>query len=343
MNRFAWNCLSLATVFTLALRAAEPIPGIEYRVLQKELLGGEGSWDYLSIDSDARRLYISRETRVLVVDLDTRKIVHQIEKTNGVHGIALVSEFNRAYTSNGRDNTVTAFDLKSYEKVGEASAGPKPDAIVYDKFSHRVFAFNNGGTSATAIDAALGTISGQIDLGGAPEFAVADGKGHMFVNLEDKSEVVEFDSTKLTVLNRWPLAPGKTPTGLAMDLEHRRLFSTCRGSKTLVVLDADSGKIVASLPIGAGVDAAVFDPESQNVFASNGDGTLTIIHEDAPDAYHVSQNLTTQPGAKTMALDAKTHQIVLVAAETKPAPENEPNKRKKTIVPGTFSLIIVGK
>jgi DNA-binding beta-propeller fold protein YncE len=251
-------CALLASaVFNAAFIAAqEKEQGLSdaggYRVLKKEVIGGDGSWDYLTIDPDARRLYVSRETRVLVLDMDTCKVAKEITGTNGIHGVALAPELNRAFTSNGRDNTVTVLDLKTLEKVGEAKSGPKPDAIVFDAKSRRVFAFNNGGTTATAIEASTGKVVGSVELGGAPEFAVSDDKGRMYVNLEDKSEVAAFDTDKLEVLSRWPLAPGKAPTGLAMDLEHRRLFSGCRDSKTLVVLDADTGKIAASLPIGSG-------------------------------------------------------------------------------------------
>lgn len=338
--------LVASLVFNVAFIAAQdqpPTDAGEYRVLKKEVLGGDGSWDYLTIDPDARRLYVSRETRVLVVDMDTCRVVKEIAGTNGIHGVALVPEMNRAFTSNGRDNTVTVLDLKTLEKVGEAATGPKPDAIVFDAKSHRVFAFNNGGTTATAIDASTGKVAGSVELGGAPEFAVADSKGHMYVNLEDKSEVAAIDTDKLEVLSRWPLTPGKTPTGLAMDLEHRRLFSGCRESRTLVVLDADTGKIAASLPIGAGVDAVAFDPATQTVFSSNGEGTLTVMHQDSPDSYRVVQTVTTQAGARTMALDPKTHQIWLVTAETKPAPESEQNKRRRIVVPGTFTILVVGR
>ena len=325
-----------------AIAADEPAKPEGYHIVKKEVLGGDGSWDYVSIEPETHRAFIARETRVMVVDMPACKLIKEIPDLHGVHGVALVPEFKRGFISNGRDNTIAIFDLNTYEKIGEAKGGAKPDAIVYDAASKRVFAFNNGGTTATAIDAATGNVAGSVELGGAPEFAVSDGKGRMYVNIEDKSEIVAFDTGKLAVLNHWPLAPGTEPTGLAMDLAHRRLFSGCRGSKTMEVMDADSGKIVATLPIGSGVDAAAFDPDSQNAFSSNGDGTLTIVHEDTPDAYRLVQSLKTEPGARTMALDPKTNQLWLVTAATKPAPENEPNKRKKIIVPDTFSVIVVG-
>ncbi|MGD0094646.1 MAG: YncE family protein, partial [Planctomycetota bacterium] len=287
--------------------------------------------------------FIARETRVMVLDMDTCKLVKEIPNTNGVHGVAVVPEFNRAFTSNGRDNTVSILDLKTLEKVGEVKTGPKPDAIVYDPVSKRVFVADNGATTETVIDAATGQAAGKVEVGGAAEFAVSDGQGRMFANLEDKNEVVCFDTAKLTALSHWPLDPAKQPTGLAADLEHHRLFSGCRGGKLLQVLDSTSGKIVASLPIGAGVDAVAFDPATQTVFSSNGDGTLTVIHEDTPDTYHVVQNVATQATAKTMALDLKNHQVWLAAAEVKPAPPDDPQKRRRIVVPDTFTVLVVGK
>ena len=248
----------------------------------------------------------------------------------------------RFFTSNGRDGKIGIYDLKTFEKLGEAKAGAKPDAIIYDAASHRVLAFNNGGSNASAFDARTGDFVGDVELGGAPEFAVSDCKGHVYVNIEDKGEIIEIDTMKLAVLNHWPLSPGETPTGLAMDLGHRRLFSGCRGSKTLEVMDADSGRILSSLPIGGGVDAVSFDPESQTVFSSNGDGTLTVIHEDAAAKFQVVQTVATQVGARTMALDLDRHQVWLVTAETKPAPESQ-EKRRRVIVPDTFTVLVVGK
>ncbi|HEY3324857.1 MAG TPA: YncE family protein [Planctomycetota bacterium] len=338
-----WIVCIFFAALTLVGNVGGQEPGHDgYHLVKKQVIGGDGSWDYLTIDPEARLLYIARETRVLVLDMNTFKVVHEIPNTNGVHGVALVPEFNRLFTSNGRDNKIGIYDLKTLEKVGEAKAGAKPDAIIYDAASHRVFAFNNGGTTATALDAKTGEVAGTVELGGAPEFAVADGKGRVYVNLEDKSEVVQMDSVKLTVLNRWPLDPGKTPTGLALDLEHRRLFSGCRDTKTVVVMDADSGKVLASLPIGAGVDAVAFDPASQTVFSSNGDGTLTVIHEDTPDKFQVTQTVATQAGARTLALDPSKHQVWLVTAETKPAPES-PEKRRRIVVPDTFTVLVLDK
>jgi len=335
-----------AVLFNLAAFAQElgqnADMGNGYRVLKRAVLGGDGSWDYLTIHPETRRLFIARESRVMVLDMETLKVVKEIPGTNGVHGVAIVPESNRLFTSNGRDGVIGIYDFGTLEKLGEAKAGVKPDAIIYDAPSRRVFAFNNGGTAASVLDARTGDAVGSVELGGAPEFAVSDGKGHVYVNIEDKSEVVEIDAMKLSVLNRWPLDPGKAPTGLAMDSVHRRLFSGCRGSKTLEVMDADSGRVLASLPIGGGVDAVAFDPELQMAFSSNGDGTLTVVHEETPDKFHVVQTVSTQPGARTMALDVGKHQVWLVTAETKAAPDSSA-KRKGTVMPGTFTALVVGK
>src|SRR6202165_5178812 len=260
-------------VFASALLNAGPSG---YHITKKIVLGGEGGWDALTVDSKARRVYISRGTHVMVVDADTGAVVGDIPNTNGVHDIALAADLDKGFISDGRDNTVTIFDLKTLKVLGTASSGKNPDIIIYDPASKRVFAFNGGSKDATAIDARTGTVAGTIPLGGKPEFAVSDEKGHVFVNIEDTSEIVQFDSNKLAVENRWKIAPGEEPSGLAMDHKHRRLFSVC-SNKLMVVVDANNGKVITTLPIGAGTDAAAFDPETGFAFSSNGgDGTLTV-------------------------------------------------------------------
>jgi YVTN family beta-propeller protein len=286
-----------------------------YRLLKKIPLEGEEGWDYLSLDSAGRRLYISRETRVLVFDLETEAAVGDIRGMNGVHGIAIAQESNRGFTSNGKDGTSIYFDLKSLKPLGQVKTGKNPDAIIYDPATKRVFVMNGGSDSATVIDAATGNVAGTISLGGAPEFAVADGAGRVYVNVEDKNQIVVIDSRKLAVFARWTLGGGQKPTGLAIDRKNRRLFSTCRDSKTMVVLDADTGKILASLPIGAGVDAADFDPEPGLAICSNGDATMTVVREESPVKFAVLENVQTWGGAKTMALDPRTHRVYLVAAD----------------------------
>jgi YVTN family beta-propeller protein len=296
------------------------------------------------MDSNTGRLYISRSTHVMVVDAESGKVIGDIPNTNGVHGIALVPELNKGFTSNGRDSTVSIFDLKTLKVLSQVAVGKNPDAIIYDPASKRIFTFNGASKDATAIDAKSGTVVGTVALNGRPEFAVSDEKGRIYVNLEDKSELVRFDSQKLNVEMSWPLAPGEEPSGLAIDRKHRRLFSVC-SNKTLVVMNADDGHLITTLPIGSGVDAAAFDPENNMIFSSNGDGTLTVIREDSPDKYRVMENIATQKGARTLALDDKTHRIYLVSADfgPPPAPTAERPRPRPSIVPGTFSLLIVGK
>lgn len=315
-----------------------------YHVAKKLVLGGEGGWDYLTVDSDARRVYLSRGTHVMVVDADTGAVVGDIPNTNGVHGIALVPALGKGFTSNGRDGTVTIFDLKTLKVLGSTPVGKNPDAIIFDPASQRVFAFNGASKDATAIDAKSGTAAGTIPLGGKPEFAVSDEKGHVFVNIEDKSEIVELDAGKLTVENHWSIAPGEEPSGLAIDRKHRRLFSVC-SNKLMVVLNADNGKVVTTLPIGSGPDASGFDPSTGFAFSSNGEGTLTVVHEDSPDKFSVVENVPTQVRARTMALDAKTHQVYLVTAEfgPTPAPTTQQPRPRPPMVPGTFMLLIMGR
>ncbi len=292
-----------------------------YHVARTFKLGGDGGWDYLTVDSKARRVYISRGTHVMVVDVDADSgaLIGDIPNTNGVHGIAIASDMDKGFISCGRDNTVTIFDLKTLKVLGTAATGKNPDAIIYDPASKRVFTFNGSSNDATAIDAKTGTVAGTIALGGKPEFAVADEKGHIFVNIEDKSEIVQFDANKLSLENHWPIAPGVEPSGLAMDRKHRRLFSVC-SNKLMVVVNADDGKVLASLPIGSGTDAAGFDPATGFAFSSNGEGTLTVAHEDSPDKFTIIDNVPTLRRARTMALDTKTHQVYTVTAEFGAAP-----------------------
>lgn len=315
-----------------------------YHLIKKVKLGGEGFWDYLSIDSAARRLYISRGTHVMVLDADSYEVVADIPNTPGVHGIAIAPESGRGFISDGRANQVTIFDLKTFKETGTAKTGEGPDAIIYDPASKRAFTFNGEGNSSTAIDADTGNVAGTIDLGGGPEFAAADGQGHVYNNLEDKSVELQIDSKNLKVLNRWPLAPCDSPSGLAMDTEHRRLFVGCH-NKLMAILDADSGKVVATVPIGQGVDANRFDSGTQLAFSSNGDGTLTVVHEDSPDKYTVVDNVQTQRGARTMEVDPKTHNVFLVTAEFGPLPaETKPGERRRPpMIPGSFTLLVFGQ
>jgi DNA-binding beta-propeller fold protein YncE len=273
----------------------------------------------------------------------TGRVVGEIPDTPGVHGVALAPQLHRGFTSNGRDSTVTIFDLKTLALLGRIKLEARnPDAIEYDPVSKRVFAFNGGSDNASVIDAGAGTIVGSVSLDGKPEFAAADGRGAMYVNLEDSSAVLSFDTRTLRVLHRWPLAPGEEPSGLAMDREHRRLFAGC-SNKKLIVLDADNGRVVSVLPIGERVDGVAYDPSRHLVLSSNGEGTLTVIHEDGPDRYTVLENAPTQAGARTLALDESTGKVYLPTAEFGPPPPptaDRPHPRG-AVVPGTFVVLEV--
>lgn len=313
-----------------------------YHLLKKIPLEGEGGWDYLTFDPGSGRLFIARATHVSVLDPGSGKVVGDIPDTAGVHGVALAPELGRGFTSNGRAGTVTIFDLKTLSPMGHVNAGQTPDAIVYDPASKRVFAMNGRSHDATAIDAASGKVARTIPLQGKPEFAVADGRGRIYVNLEDKSQIVTLDSQKLAVVARWPLAPCEEPTGLAIDTEHHRLFAGC-SNKMMAVVDADSGKAIKTLPIGRGVDATAFDPVLQYAYASNGEGTLTVVHEEAPDKFTVVENVPTQRGARTMALNPSTHEVYLATADFGPPATSEQPHARLAILPNTFVVLVLGR
>lgn len=345
MNRklfFATAALTILAVGALAAKqitAAPPASPSAYHVIKSIPIPGDTGWDYLFVDSDARRVYVSRGTHVVVLDSDTYAIVGDIADTQGVHGIAVARDLGRGFTSNGRANTATIFDLKTLQTLGTVNTGKNPDCIVYDPITKRVFTLNGASKDTTAFNAADGTVLGTLALGGKPEFAVADGKGNIYVNMEDTSELVQFDAQSLKELHRWPLKPAESPSGLSMDLAHRRLFSTCDG-KMMPVTDADSGKIVTTIPIGDGPDATAFDPSAQLVFSSNGEGTITVAHEDSPDKYSVIDTVSTKKSARTMGLDLKTHNIFLSAADFDPP---APGERRGKMKPGSFVLLVVGK
>lgn len=332
--------LVVACLCATSVKAFAPA---RYQVKQKYVLGGEGGWDYLTFDPAGKRLFISRGTHVMVVDPYKGSVIGDIPDTPGVHGIALAQDLGKGFTSNGRDNTVTVFDLKTLKETARIKIeGENPDAILYDASSKRVFTFNGRSKNATVIDADKGTVVGNIPLDGKPEFGVADGKGMVFVNIEDKSEVTSIDAKKATVVKSWPLAPCEEPSGLAMDLKNRRLFSGCH-NKMMAVTEADTGKVIATPAIGQGVDANAFDADRQLAFSSNGDGTLTVVHEDSPDKFSVLENADTQRSARTMALDTTNHDIYLVAAEFEEAPPAKEGERpRRTMKPGTFTLLVVG-
>src|ERR1022692_533492 len=306
----------------------------DYKVVNTWKLGGEGGWDYLTADGAGHRLFISRATRVMMIDTSSGKQIGEIPETTGVHGIALAADIGRGFTSNGREDTVSVFDLKSLAVEKKIKVGSGPDAILYDPFSKRVFTFNGKGHDTTAVDAAKGEVVGKIDLGGKPEFAATDEKGTVFVNIEDTSELVAFDPQKLTVKSRWKLTDCEEPTGLAIDRKNRRLFAGCGGNKKMAVVDADTGKVVASPAIGEGCDATAFDADRGLAFASAGDGTITVIREDGGDKFSVAQTVTTQKSARTMTVDTKTHKLFTVAANVGPRPERK-------VEPDSFVVLVV--
>jgi DNA-binding beta-propeller fold protein YncE len=324
-----------ATVLVLLVAgvAALAAPEASYKLIKTIPVKGDGGWDYVTVDEAARRVYVSHGNQVDVLDADSYEVKGTIEGTTGVHGIAVAPDLGRGFTSNGRADSVTVFDLKTLKKIGEeVKTGKNPDSIMYEPTTKRVFAFNGRSNNATVIDAAESKVVGTIELAGRPEFAVADGAGSVFVNIEDKSTLVKIDAKKMSVLETWSLDPGKTPTGLAIDTKTKRLFAGC-GNKLLVVVNAENGKVVAKLPIGEKVDAVAFDPETKQIFSSCGDGTVTVVHADGDDKYTVTETIKTKERSKTMGLDLKTHNLFLPSADFK-------NNR---IDPTTFAVLVFGK
>jgi DNA-binding beta-propeller fold protein YncE len=335
-----WLYSPLLLVSCVAMAAAGP----GYKVAKTYKIGGEGGWDYMTADSAARRLYISRSTHVIVLDLDSLKTVGDVAGTPGVHGVALAPELGRGFTSNGHEGTVSIFDLKTFATKGKVKAGENPDAILYDPATKRVFTFNGRSHDSTAIDASNGTVLATIRLDGKPEFAASDGKGEIFVNIEDKSELTAIDANKLEVKTSWPLAPCEEPSGLSMDKKNRRLFVGC-DNKMMAVVDADSGKVLATPTIGDGVDATRFDEGTGLAFASCGEGVLTVIREDSPNKFTVAETVPTQQGARTMALDSKTHTVYTVTANFAPPPPPTADNThpRRSIIPDSFVVIVVKK
>jgi DNA-binding beta-propeller fold protein YncE len=321
-----------------------------YHLLTKYTFGpAEGStreyFDYIFVDSSARRVYLSHGTEIKVIDADHGTLIGNIAGLKQDHGVAIAHEFGRGFITDGGQGKVIIFDLKSLKVIGEAKADNDADSVVYDPASKRVFAMNGDPNSSTVIDAKSGSVVGTIKLGGAPEFAVADGKGTVYVNMEDKNEVVAIDSHTLAIKSRWPVAPAGAPTALAMDIKHQRLFSAGRNPQMLVVMDAENGKVIQSFPISGGVDAAAFEPETGLVFASTRDGMIHIFHEDSPDKFSEVETVKTEFGAKTMGLDTKTHNLFVDTADfSSPATPTagQPNPRRAA-VPGTFRVLVYGR
>ncbi len=360
----------LPAIFAIALAGISAAPVCRadgsYHFLKEIVIGGEGGWDYLSIDADARRLYVTHGTKVVVVDIDKGAVAGEIEDTQGVHGFAIAPELGLGFSSNGKENKVSIVDLKTLKTTSKVDTGEGPDAIVYDSGSQEVYAFNGKSQSATAIDAKSGKVAATIPLPGRPEFCAADPTaGFVYCNIEDKSEVVAIDVKTHQVVNTWPIAPGDSPSGMAIDVANRRLFIGCH-NQMMLMMDSASGKVIANVPIGKGVDANAFDPGTMFAFSSCGDGTVTIAHEETPDKLTPVQSLTTEPRARTMALDTRTHNIYLAsakfeapvpdaapAAQTSPAASPAPSasaapaappmqRQRPKMVPDSFKILVYG-
>ncbi len=332
---------SLLLLACLPQAAAAALPPQPYHLLSRLPLTGAGGWDYLSFDAPHRHLFVSRGDRVLVIDVDANKQIGTIADTAGVHGIAIAPDLQRGFTSNGKSASVTVFDLASLKTLATITGtGEKPDAILYDPASHHVLTFNGKSHTASVIDPAASKVIATIALPGKPEFAVSDAAGHVYVNIEDKSELVQIDSANNKVLHVWSLAPCESPSGLAIDTAHQRLFSVC-DNRTMAITDATNGHQVASVPIGDGPDAVVFDAAAAMVYSSNGEsGTITAVHEDDPGHFTMTATIPTQTSARTLALDPKLHRLYLSAARfgtTKQA------NGRPDMLPDSFSILTVGR
>jgi outer membrane protein assembly factor BamB len=336
---------NIALVLTLAvvtpLLAQSSAPHALYRITHTYTLGGDGGWDYIVPDPPNHRLFIGRQNRVMVVDEDNGTLLGEVTGIQGAHGTALANATGHGFATSGNDQSVVMFDLKTFKVLGRIPAAEDADAIIYDSASNRIFTFNGDAHSSTVIDPRAGTLITNVPLGGKPEYGASAGDGNVYANLTDTSEVVEIDAKAATVARRWSTAPCKQPVAMAIDTAHHRLFSGCR-SGVMAVSDYQAGKVVATLPIGAGVDGAGFDVASGNAFAANADGTLTVIHQDAADQYHVVENVQTAPAARNMGLDPTNHRVFIVSAKFGPAPAGAAGSRGRgAVLPGSFTLMVI--
>jgi outer membrane protein assembly factor BamB len=327
--------LAVAVAVSASLVAQSSSP---YRVTHTYLLGGTGSWDYIVPDPPNHRLFIGRQNRVMVVDENTGALLGEVTGIQGAHGTAVATSTGHGFATSGNDQSVVMFDLKTFAVLGRIHAAEDADAIVYDGVSNRVFTLNGDAHSSTVIDPRAGTLVTNIALGGKPEYGASAGDGHVYANLTDTSEVVEIDAKTATVTRRWSTLPCKQPVSMALDTAHHRLFSGCR-SGVLAVSDYSAGKIVTTLPIGTGVDGAGYDAASGDAFASNADGTLTVIHQDTPDTYHVVGTVQTPPGSRNMGLDPTNHRIFIVSAKFGLAPTG--GRGRAPVLPDTFTLNVI--
>jgi YVTN family beta-propeller protein len=349
-HRNRWNLVLLGCVLLAAGAAIARAPESGYHLLKKlPLASAEGStgeyFDYIYVDSPGRRVYVSHGTEVKVLNADDGTVVGSVTGFKRDHGIAVASEFGRGFITDGADGNVGIFDLQTLKVTGGVKTQPDADGVIYDPATKQVFVMSGEAKTATVIDAKTGTVVKTVDLGGGPEFAVADGKGTVYINLEDKGETVVLDSRTLTIKSRWPVAPAGTPTAIAMDREHRRLFVSGRNPQTMVVLDADTGKMIQSFPISMGADADAYDPGTGLVFVSTREGMLHIFHEDSPDQFSVVESVKTEYGAKTLGLDMKTHHVFVDTADfgAPPAPTPQRPHPQPASVAGTFRVLEYGK
>jgi len=326
----------------LGAGAAQAEPATGYHIVSTFTLGGVGGWDYLNLDPASGNLFITRGTHLMVVNPTSGKLLTDIDGLQGIHGTAFAG--GRVYVTEGGANRLAVYDSRTFGKLAEIPVGIRPDGILYDTGSGRIFTFNGTSHDATAVDVATGKTVGTVALGGKPEAAASDGAGTIFVNIEDKSELVAFDAATLAVTHRYPLAPCQEPSGMAADLAHGRIFSGC-DNKLMAVTDMKTGKVVTQISIGEGVDANRFDPATGLVFSANGEsGTLTVAHEDRPDKFTVLQELPTAEGARTMELDAKSHRVYLVTADRSPGTPTADNPHPRPVpVPGTFRLLVLAR
>jgi DNA-binding beta-propeller fold protein YncE len=330
--RFSAFALTITTATALLAQTSPP-----YHVTQTYVLGGDGSWDYIVPDPPSHQLYIARQNRVMVVDEDSGKLLGEVAEVHGAHGTAIAADTGHGFATSSEDKSVVMFDLKTLKTLGRIPAAEDADAILFDAASNRVFTLNGDAHSSTVIDPRAGTLIRNLPLGGKPEYGVSAGDGNVYANLTDTSEIVEIDAKTATVGRRWPTAPCKQPVSMAIDKVHHRLFSGCR-SGLMAVSDYQAGKVVATVPIGTGVDGAGYDATTGDAFASNADGTLTVIRQDSPDQYHVIETVPTPVGSRNMGLDPTNHRLFVVSAKFGPAPAGE---RRGPVLPGTFTLMTI--
>ncbi|MDP9204508.1 MAG: YncE family protein [Gemmatimonadota bacterium] len=321
---------------------ALPLSAQSYEITHNYNVGGDGGWDYVIPDAPAHRLFIARQNKVMVVDMNDGHLIAEVTGINGAHGVALAPGTGHGFATSGNDSSVVMFDLKSYKTIGRILAAEDADAIIYDASSRRVFSFNGDANSTTVIDPKKGTVVANVALGGKPEYGQSARNGKVYVNLVDSSQIVEIDAKNLRVTRRWSTEPCKNPVSMAIDTRRQRLFSGCR-SGVMAVSDYKNGKVITTVPIGRGVDGAGYDPVKRDLYASNGEGTLTVIHQDSPDSYHVVANVQTAQGARNMGLDPATHRIYVVAAKFGPVPDSTAAnpRRRPPVIPGSFFVLVV--